>query len=589
MNPLPAVRHRSILAASALAAVGLLLAVTGSAQAAEGTFSSASPLTIPAGAPGTTSGNASPYPAAISVTGLGGVITDINVKLENIGHSHPDDLDIVVVSPRGDSVELMSDACDGTDFEDFDWTFDDQAAGLMPDNPAGACTSFFYKPSAYDAASDTWPGAFPGPHGTALSRFSGENANGTWYLYVTDDSGGDVGDIEGGWSITVTTGPSVALIPGTGTSGPANPYPLTHLVSGDEGITTDVNVSVNGITHSHPDDMDILLVGPNGAKVILMSDSCGSYDVTNYLWRWDDEAPAEMTDSGTTNVCSAFNHRPTNYGTGDAFPAPAPAEPYGTSLSAFDSIDPNGAWNFYMVDDVGGDSGFLINPFTVELTTRPKGKVSFSPTSVSPTLAEGATHQLTIVRSGVPGLVAGSVTVTSASGTAQQGSDFTAINQVVAFGAGQTEKTVPVTIAADGAEAAEKFTVTIKSAAGDALPAAPLTSTVTIPGDLNPGNNPGTSPDKTAPDTKIDKAPPKKTKKKMAKVQFSSTEAGSTFQCKLDKGAFAPCSSPLTLKKLKVGRHTLQVVAVDAAGNTDATPATAQWKVKKKQKKGGRR
>lgn len=581
MNPLPAVQLRSILAASVLAAVGLLLAVTGSAMAAEGTFSSATPLTIPAGAPGTTIGNASPYPSSISVAGLGGSITDVNVKLENIGHTHPDDLDIVVVSPKGDSTVLMSDACDGTDTEDFDWTFDDQAAGEMPDNPAGTCSSFFYKPSAYDSSSDTWPVAFPGPHSTSLSTFNGENANGSWHLYVTDDTGGDVGDIEGGWSITITTGPSVALIPGAGTFGAANPYPLVQSVTGNEGIVTDVNVVTNGITHSHPDDLDMLLVGPNGANVMLMSDSCSSFDVSNYFWRWDDEAPTLMADEGAGNVCSAFNYKPTNNGTQEtALPAPAPAGPYGTSLTAFDSIEPNGEWKLFISDDSAEDSGFLINPFSLELTTRAKAQASFNQASVSPTLTEGATHQLTIVRSSPPGLGAGSVTVTSASGTAQQGSDFTAINQVVAFAAGQTEKTVPVTIAAAIAsgEPAEKFTVTIKPGSGDAAPVAPLTSTVTIPA----------SPDKAAPDTKIDKAPPKKTKKKMAKVQFSSTEAGSTFKCKLDKGAFAPCSSPLTLKKLKVGRHTLQVVAVDAAGNADATPATAQWKVQKKRKKGGR-
>ena len=343
-----------------------------------------------------------------------------------------------------------------------------------------------------------------------------------------------------------------------------------------------MNIVANGITHSHPDDMDILLVGPNDAKVMLMSDACGSYDITNYFGRRGRRgAGAELEDSGSTNVCSAFSHKPTNYGAGDSFAAPAPAEPYGTSLSAFDSISPNGAWKFFVSDDVGGDSGFLVTPFAVELETRPKGQVSFAPASVSPTLSEGATHQLRITRSGVPGLLAGSVTVSTLSDTAQEAVDFTGINQVVNFGPGKTEASVPITIAADGNEPAEKFTVTIKSSTGDALPAAPSTSTVTIPDNT----------DRTVPDTKIDKAPPKKTRKRAATIEFSSTEAGSTFRCKLDAGDFAPCSSPLKLKKLKFGRHTLQVAAVDAAGNVDATPATAQWKVKKqkKGKKGARR
>ena len=90
--------------------------------------------------------------------------------------------------------------------------------------------------------------------------------------------------------------------------------------------------------------------------------------------------------------------------------------------------------------------------------------------------------------------------------------------------------------------------------------------------------------DRTAPDTKIDKGPKKKSAKKKATFEFSSTEAGSTFKCKLDKGAFEPCTSPQKVKAKK-GKHTFEVQATDAAGNTDATPATYSWKVKKKKKR----
>ena len=86
------------------------------------------------------------------------------------------------------------------------------------------------------------------------------------------------------------------------------------------------------------------------------------------------------------------------------------------------------------------------------------------------------------------------------------------------------------------------------------------------------------------PDTTLGSHPKKtvKTKKKKAKVKFSfsSDVAGATFQCKLDKGAFAPCTSPKTYKA-KPGRHTFTVEALAPAG-TDATPATFSFKVKKK-------
>ena len=86
------------------------------------------------------------------------------------------------------------------------------------------------------------------------------------------------------------------------------------------------------------------------------------------------------------------------------------------------------------------------------------------------------------------------------------------------------------------------------------------------------------------PETTITAHPKKtvKTKKKKAKVKFSfsSDAAGATFQCKLDKGSFAPCTSPKSYKAKK-GKHTFSVEAVGPAG-TDLSPATFSFKVKKK-------
>jgi hypothetical protein len=95
---------------------------------------------------------------------------------------------------------------------------------------------------------------------------------------------------------------------------------------------------------------------------------------------------------------------------------------------------------------------------------------------------------------------------------------------------------------------------------------------------------PGPGPDTQAPETTITKAPAAKTKKTKATVEFSSSEAGSHFECKLDGGAFASCTSPATFT-VKKGKHTLLVRAVDAAGNPDATPAQVDWTVKKKKRR----
>ena len=91
--------------------------------------------------------------------------------------------------------------------------------------------------------------------------------------------------------------------------------------------------------------------------------------------------------------------------------------------------------------------------------------------------------------------------------------------------------------------------------------------------------------DSPTPDTTLTKTPKKKTKikkgKKKAKVsfEFTSSVAGSTFECSLDGNASA-CTSPFS-KKLKKGKHAFSVAA-SAAGKTDATPATFSFKVKLK-------
>jgi hypothetical protein len=53
-----------------------------------------------------------------------------------------------------------------------------------------------------------------------------------------------------------------------------------------------------------------------------------------------------------------------------------------------------------------------------------------------------------------------------------------------------------------------------------------------------------------------------------ATFSFTSNKTGSTFECKLDAGAFVPCASPKTYSSLADGAHAFRVRATDPANNT---------------------
>jgi large repetitive protein len=85
--------------------------------------------------------------------------------------------------------------------------------------------------------------------------------------------------------------------------------------------------------------------------------------------------------------------------------------------------------------------------------------------------------------------------------------------------------------------------------------------------------------DLTPPDTILTGGPSGTVNVASASFTFTSNEADVTFACSLDGGGMAPCTSPFTVTGLAQGAHTFAVVAIDAAGHTDPTPATASWSV----------
>jgi subtilisin-like proprotein convertase family protein len=468
---------RSPTTAVAALCAAAIVSAPAMAQADTGTFTNPAAITMPV------VGEATTYPSVLTALDLAGPIVDVNVTLSGVAHTFPDDFDILLVSPSGEGVVLMSDACGDPNVAGVPWTFDDQAAEVMPDESV-TCDNLVYRPSDYLDSPDTWPPAFPGPHGSALADFNGENPNGIWRLYVRDDLIGDSGNIASGWSLTITTGAADTLIPAddNGGFGPANPYPRSQAVSGQAGVIADVNVRLSALSHEHPDDLDVLLEGPGGRRVLLMSDSCGHFDYHDVTLTWDDEAPGPMEDiPAVAGTCNAGAFRPTNHGgPPEDLLAPAPPGPYASTLSAFDGLDPNGTWNLYFSDDAGGDVGFMLNPFALEIATRPRANVRVAGAGQ---IAEGGSASFTLTRSGPPGPYGpATVDVQTVGGSAGAG-DFGG-SQTVSFADGETEKTVSVAALADGAaERTETFAVRLANATGDADASGQQPLQVAIPGD----------------------------------------------------------------------------------------------------------
>src|SRR5205823_5964291 len=130
-------------------------------------------------------------------------------------------------------------------------------------------------------------------------------------------------------------------------------------------------------------------------------------------------------------------------------------------------------------------------------------------------------------------------------------------------GGGWTACTSPHTTAALG-EGSHSFAVRATDPAGN-TDASPASSTWTV--------------DLTAPDTTIDSSPSNPSSTAKPPFRFSSTEPGSSFECRVDAGSWSACTSPHTTAALAEGSHTFDVRATDTAGNTDASPASVTWAI----------
>jgi (2Fe-2S) ferredoxin/subtilisin-like proprotein convertase family protein len=205
----------------------------------------------------------------------------------------------------------------------------------------------------------------------------GQTVQFRWRMGSNDSFGGL------GWWIdsvsleTIATGANTNSI-SIANSGTATPYPSDIQIAGLPGLVTGVTVNLENFSHSFPDDVDILLVAPNGRRIILMSDAGGGTAANNLSLTFSDTAPAFLPDN---SQISSGIYKPTNFDDTDTFPAPAPqGSVSGSALGAFYGTNPNGTWSLYVVDDNGNNAGTIAGGWNLDI----QSSVSACVFSISP-------------------------------------------------------------------------------------------------------------------------------------------------------------------------------------------------------------
>jgi hypothetical protein len=165
-----------------------------------------------------------------------------------------------------------------------------------PSNTGGAVVSYSVSPAlpaglTLDAAAGVISGtptvASPTP---VTYRITGTNTGGSTFCDVSIT----VEDTYINTSpITINDGATPPFI--------SSPYPSSIVVPTVAGTVSKVTVQLMGFSHARQNDVDVLLVGPQGQKVILMSDVGGSAATSNVDITFDDAAAASLPTTAATS------------------------------------------------------------------------------------------------------------------------------------------------------------------------------------------------------------------------------------------------------------------------------------------------
>jgi subtilisin-like proprotein convertase family protein len=292
-------------------------AFTSNSTAANFSFANTAPINVP-GVMGSSSGPAGPYPSVISVSGVSGTVTQVAVKLVNVNHTFPDDLDVLLVSPTGQNLIIMSDAGAGNDLVNATITIDDAAGSGFPDTTSIGTGTF--RPTNH-LNGDTFP-VVAGPYqssaptGTGtLALFGGADPNGNWQLFIVDDTGGDSGNVNGGWELILTTDGGVIDPPCT-LSCPSDITVGTDPDSCGAVVNypgANVEGSCGTVTYSHPSGSSFP-VGTTTVTVTATQPDMTTQTCTFNVTVTDTHGPSLTTSVAASSLESPFNHTMENVG-----------------------------------------------------------------------------------------------------------------------------------------------------------------------------------------------------------------------------------------------------------------------------------
>jgi subtilisin-like proprotein convertase family protein len=299
--------------------------------------------------------------STIEVSGQGRLVWDVDVQTF-ITHSFAADLDIGLISPSGRFVTLTTDNGGSADdvFNGTIWDAQADPGGQVPyGTNQGLVTDHVFTSgvTATTLSPEESLSAFFG------ARFRGDNPNGTWTLFISDDSAVSGGMLHG-WNLRITTlssqpGGGYQFHSGSGISIPSGPGVVTSTIAVPAaGTTCGVRVFLH-LDHTNPEDLDMTLQSPSGTVATLSSDN----------GEGEDDEFAEITFSDEADFHGELPYS-VNEGLVTDFPYTDPDPPSNVApeegLGVFQGEPGSGDWTLTISDDSPGDGGQL-NSWVLEL------------------------------------------------------------------------------------------------------------------------------------------------------------------------------------------------------------------------------